>query len=693
MRLRRRTCLALAAVLLAAGAAWGGALNNPCTPDEPKPGPCWEWDEEDCVWVFCPDALPGEYCCEVGDECKIVESEEECCEECGGKGNCTFGGGKGTAQGSGSGPSGTRAGSGGAQGMVDFQIKLGTLPGGEAFAAIARVRTELPATNWAGAAGLQVLRHGRAEIEVVRGSNGVERIYAPEMDAGVVADAGGRDFELRCWPKGHYGEGTPPVSWRVEAAADGAWVRFTKFADGATNSVTEYAVAADGNGLVVTEGNGLRRERVRVEQTNGFLRADVHEVSGPDGVVVERRVEKYERFFFGDKLVEEWAGADGGGILVRALEYGTNRNEKGSFGRVVARRDGDGGWTRWEYDLEGRVVRETTGWGDAEEGAAAEACRVVETSYAPEDAREWPVMGDKRWRRRTVRVCGVWQGTTWRAFFREDGADWEIEEGAASGSSAYGDEGNRRTVRKVLPAEADARVRFQPLWERTPEGREDAWEYAFGSYVLGSSGIGTFSEGAGTAFVRVAETRGTNWLEVGRSVRTVRVLDAQGREVQEESWVYAGGGEWSLMDWTATVRDGFGRVTERRFSDGNAEAAGWACCGKDWERAADGREWSYTHDLLGRVTSKAQTDGPTEFTEYDAAGRVTARRRTGGGLSLATSNRWDLSGRLVASFDEAGLETAFVHGTRTETVTLPGGATRTTERLRDGRVRSVTGTA
>ena len=92
------------------------------------------------------------------------------------------------------------------------------------------------------------------------------------MDAGVVADAGGRTFELHCWPKGQYGEGTPPVSWRVEAAEDGAWVRFTKFADGATNSVTEYAAAADGNGLVVTEGGGLRTERITVGTESGFQR-------------------------------------------------------------------------------------------------------------------------------------------------------------------------------------------------------------------------------------------------------------------------------------------------------------------------------------------------------------------------------------------------------------------------------------
>ena len=619
--------------------------------------------------------------------CWIVEENESCCPLCGG--SCTWGGGKGTAQGSGTGPSGTRAGGGGAQGVVDFQIKLGTLPGEDVFAAIARVRTELPATNWAGAAGLQVLRHGRAEIEVVRGSNGVERIYAPEMDAGVVVDAAGRTFELHCWPKGQYGQGTPPVSWRVEAAEDGAWVRFTKFADGATNSVTEYAAAADGNGLVVTEGGGLRTERIAVGTESGFQRVDVHEVSGPDGAVVERRVEKVGRFFFGDKLVEEWAGATNAAILVRALEYGTNRNEKGSFGRVVARRDGEGAWTRWDYDVEGRVVRETTGWGDAEFGTTnALDTRVVETSYAPADAREWPVMGDRRWRSRTERVRGVWKGTTFRAYYSDGAADWEIVEEAADEFCTYSNAANRRTERQLLPKTADARVRFKPVWEQTPEGRQDAWEYAFGSYTNG-----VFTAGDGTAFVQVTETRGTNWLEPGRSLRTVRVLDAHGREVLEETWVYAATNVWTRMDWTETERDPFGRVTAVRHADGLAETAGWACCGKEWETAVDGRHWTYANDLLGRTTARLQADGPEEYTDYDAGGRVVARRRTGGDLVLAVSNRYDLAGRRTVSWDEAGLATTYAYGTNTETVVFPGGAVRVTERQRDGRVKSVTGTA
>jgi hypothetical protein len=266
MRLRQRVYFVLAAVVLAAVGAWGGELNNPCRPETERPGACWEWDGTNCVWVYCPGALPGEKCCEKGEVCERGQEDEICCGGCGesgGGGVCTWGGGSGKAEGYGGGPSATRAAGSGPQGVVDFQIKLGSLPGEAEFAGIARIRTLLPATNWAGASELEILRHARAELSVTYGAGVVEGVSAPEMEAEVVADAGGRSFELRCGEKGAPRTGDPPVSWRVEAAADGAWVRFTKFSYGATNSVTEYAAAADGNGIIVTEGGDTRGQVLR----------------------------------------------------------------------------------------------------------------------------------------------------------------------------------------------------------------------------------------------------------------------------------------------------------------------------------------------------------------------------------------------------------------------------------------------
>ena len=80
---------------------------------------------------------------------------------------------------------------------------------------------------------------------------------------------------------------------------------------------------------------------------------------------------------------------------------------------------------------------------------------------------------------------------------------------------------------------------------------------------------------------------------------------------------------------------------------------------------------------------------------YDAAGNLITRTVSADTLSLVTSNSYDIAGRLVETVDPAGLETTYDYTStvRTVTRTLPGDATEITARYRDGRLKSVTGTA
>ena len=128
----------------------------------------------------------------------------------------------------------------------------------------------------------------------------------------------------------------------------------------------------------------------------------------------------------------------------------------------------------------------------------------------------------------------------------------------------------------------------------------------------------------------------------------------------------------------------------------------WSCCSKASETSADGRTATYAYDALHRLTHVVLWSGgaPAHTTEYayDAAGHVLSRTVSGGGLSLSAASAYDLAGRLVSSTDEAGLSTARAYSRaagsgNVETVTRPGGATTVTSYYRDGRVKSVTGTA
>ena len=267
-----------------------------------------------------------------------------------------------------------------------------------------------------------------------------------------------------------------------------------------------------------------------------------------------------------------------------------------------------------------------------------------------------------------------------------------VEEEAEDTASAYGDAANRRTTRRENGPGGNPRLRLKPLSITHPDGTEDAWQYRIGTYAVSNASVGAFTEQAGGAFVEVTETLKANLEEPYVSTKTVAIWDAMGREVQTETWVCTGSNQWERMDWQTISRDEFGRERIRRFANGLTTVTTWGCCGKESETRPDGQSWIYVHDMLGRTIFTAKEDGPTEAAVYDAAGNVLSKTLSGGGISLSTSNRYDLAGRLVESWDEAGLATTTEYGERTETVTPPGGATETTARLRDGKIKSITGT-
>lgn len=692
---------ACVAGLLMAGVTFGDDANNPCTPTNSPPGPCWTWDTNACEWVFCMDPPEDKECCEVDDECKMI-GKDGCCPSGDCDGTCSSGGGKGKMAGGGNAPpSGARSTSGGGAGTIDFRIQLGTLPGENTFAAALWLPTSLPSTSAARPQTLQLLRHARADVDAVRGTNGLWLVFAPTMD-GVVSNLSAFAYEIHCYAKGQVDisgaiapSAVPLVIWRVEdpdaGATGGTRLRLTKFMDGQTNSVVEYE-SLSSTEMVAREGDGLREERLTwTWPESGYCRIDTHEIRDGLGAVAERTVRKFRHFSFGDRLVEEWKGAEGQEILSHAVDYGEDENQRGDYGKGVAIRRGNGSWIRTSYDLEGRAMKEVGTWLDGETNAPDNESMLTLKDYVCLDSRETPRLNDHRWRTKMEGVAGQWVSTSYRAFYDEGVDRVEILEEASASNSLYGAEGNRRTVRRLNGSAADARIRFKPLSVVHPDGSEDVWQYRTGIYSVSNGEAGVFTEQAGEAFIEVTETLKANLEEPYKSIRKVSVWGAFGREVQTETWVCTGVDQWARMDWQSVSRDDFGRELVRRYANGLKLESTWGCCGKESEIRPDGQSWAYVHDMLGRTIFSIKENGPTEATAYDASGRKLSRTLSGGGLSLSTSNRYDLAGRLVESWDEAGLSTTIDYGERTETVARPGGATETTARFRDGNVKSITG--
>lgn len=603
------------------------------------------------------------------------------------------------------GPYGTKSaalggyGSGGmgtAKGRVAFQASIGKSSNGRSAGSIHMQLNGSGNAKNATPAGLTVRSSYKSQVSTEVDAQGVKRIFAPETDV-YVEILSETAYEMRFFHPGATNE--PFAVWRVEDPDGGTngykRLTTTKITDGETND--QFSIEwVDTNELIMISGMGLREDRVRWTMREGAdgapERVDVLEVGTPGGSVVSRTVRTYRTYLWGPELVEERRGADGAEEVFYEADYYHDDTETGRFGNMAWERRTDGSWARYDYDLEGRRTIEVTPWLDGDTNAPDGESVVTMWDYTCLDPNETPHLNDHRWRTQIRQIAGNWVSTTYRAFYGDGGDLIEITEDAATGSSGYGNPANRRTTRRMNGPGADAGMSFRPLSVIHPDWTKDTWEYRAGTYTVSSPDIGVFTEQAGGGFIEVTETLKANQEVPHKSTRTVSVWDTFGREVQKEIQVCTGSSQYSRMDWQTISRDEFGRELVRRYANGLATEFTWGCCGKESETQPDGQSWSYVQDMLGRTTHSIKEDGPTEAVVYDAAGNVLSKTLSGGGLTLSTSNRYDLAGCLAESWDEAGLSTTVSYGERTETVTRPGGATETTTRFRDGKVQSVTGT-
>lgn len=172
-----------------------------------------------------------------------------------------------------------------------------------------------------------------------------------------------------------------------------------------------------------------------------------------------------------------------------------------------------------------------------------------------------------------------------------------------------------------------------------------------------------------------------------------------GLTIKTETQIYDGT-TYHPVSWTQYTHDNRGRLTNVTNSNGTTEKYEYGCCGKIYERKADGTEYRYTYDILGRISTETKvgtTDQPditTTYT-YDNIGNILTQTVTAGDLSLTTTNTYDLGGHLIQTKSPSGLITQYDHDATagTITTTYPGGATRTTKSHFDGTIQSITGTA
>jgi RHS repeat-associated protein len=688
--------------------AWGQNGNNPCASSNSQSwfGNCFKWDYVDCDWK-CDAPDTNWVCCitynSLGnpESCEI-KKVEECCVSCGGN-TCTPGSAtKGLLPGA----SWTNGSTAKSMSGVTVNGKIQTIwnmgkdargrPSGQI-----RLTGELGgAGSMAQTAALAIDKLGNSLSLVVDG-NGLLRAVAPQAVA-EVQNRTSWGYELAFYHREETGTNGVPlagaepfVRWRVEdpdsGTAGNARLWLSEII-GSQTSRWEYMQTA--TNLVLRDSAGLREEEMTGVGTAGGVWQQLLIRDGTTGAVAERRVYTHENYDFGQKLVKEEVGAEGSEVLVKEIHYYADEAQVGSYGRPSLETYGDGSWVRYEYDLHGRVTKEVRPWLDGDEASSESNSVVVSYDYTCLDDRETPRMADPSWRKMEKRIAGTWVATEYRVFFKDaSGDDVEIVESAADATAGYGVSGNRQT-QKWLHGDQDGEYRaHKPRVHIQADGRVTSYTYVQGEYAKGGEDIGVFAPSTNGAYVQITETADSLGLVPYKSVRSVSVVDEWGNEFQSETWVCTGIDQWAQMDWQNVSRDEFGRELVRRYANGLTSETTWSCCGKESETMPDGQSWSYVQDMLGRTIFSIKEGGPTEAIVYDAAGKVLSKALSGGGLSLSTSNRYDLAGRLVETWDEAGLMTSISYGERTAAITRCGIDTKISVRLRDGKTKSVIGAA
>lgn len=176
---------------------------------------------------------------------------------------------------------------------------------------------------------------------------------------------------------------------------------------------------------------------------------------------------------------------------------------------------------------------------------------------------------------------------------------------------------------------------------------------------------------------------------------TFRYRDEMGYVTQEEVYVSSGDGGSNLVDRKSYVFDEFKRPVRVTGLKGLISETTWGLDRKLSETDANGVTTRYEYDALGRVVKESIDGGPIRSYTYDAMNRQLSSTVSNQDAAVSSGTEYDLAGRVTRTVDEEGRVTTYQYelGGRRELVTLPGGATRITERYLDGRLKSITGTA
>ncbi|MEM7790417.1 MAG: RHS repeat-associated core domain-containing protein [Verrucomicrobiota bacterium] len=471
---------------------------------------------------------------------------------------------------------------------------------------------------------------------------------------------------------------------------------------------------------VMTRGGG----ELTIQNTREIFRRKRY-VRDKNGQVVTWSSQDEAEKPWGTVVTKYMTGPDGVGDVIN-YDYAESGEQEGRESLIETV---NGPWTRFGYGNEvvggkTRLSSEVSPWLDTPTSVNSSEAR--RTSYRYSSHHPSDTVEDSDDRPRTVidYALGIEVGRRYFAYYaNQDGQSIEIEEQASLPGAAYGASGNMRTTRTYYPGQEDTTASIpgglvtigvfdSASINVTPAraGRLQSVEYPDGRYDIYDYSQGSLNSGLVRTLQRLSIAGGSPVAVTGKSTRTVETHDAVGNLIRSEEYVYNGNG-WSLVSNREWDYD------PRFFSEEpqliQARENGRIVLDQTWDAKLPISSTDETgietvniaFDLLHRPITmlKIGAQGrPNIQSDYDyslgaqncGCSSDLLVTRTSGGFTLTAEERTDAIGRISERLDENGYTTGYSYqpGGAETTETLPSGATITTKRYRDGRLKSVTGT-
>jgi RHS repeat-associated protein len=534
-----------------------------------------------------------------------------------------------------------------------------------------------------------------ADVVVINESEYDVRFYHP-------AAVGGKVDDLYTFT------GQPFATWKIKNLNEAnPRVQILKTQNGTTDT-TEYAWDAAALSWSLSQGGGASFETKTssVNPTDPNERTELSINKNINAQVTSKHANTYRRFPWGEELIQQVNDPDGAALTTTYVYY-QDASETGRYGKLQSVSFPNGSWEKYDYDSFGNRTLLLRPWKDQTLADASEytSHTTVYTYTANDGVTSLPFPKLISSIAEYADNSQIKYTTINRAGTTVNGHTAVVETRTvyASASSSL------TTKTATYYSTATPALIDRVAYIEYPDGRRDTYNYEKGDYATNiDPALNQFTPNAGGAAERVTVVHGTVSAPAGVPFKTTKdatVHDQAGNAVLEETYVYNGTG-YERVAWAASSYNERGQLTQTTRHNGQVSSSVWVGDRQQAEINDAGIETDYTYDAIGRISTMtkkgvpasggfpAQPDIVTTFT-YDPEGRKLSEIVASAGLSLSQSWVYDRAGRLQSATDQAGLTTshAYANGGRTQTITLPGGATQVIEQFIDGRTKSTSGTA